>query len=331
MPDEKKPLNEYFSPEEADRLRALLGASDSKTQEESGSKQDEEPDDYNAKATSKPKRAHRKFSIAETPRWLIVLVGVVVAVALAFGYVKFVDPVIAEKQAAAQLDVKLAKSPIVGQNTELLSYKPDAKAAGEIPTGVNPKQLGLGENGKLTSTSAFVFASDKATKKSHVMDVYMDFYSQRARDFITINKSTLAENIQTGDLILRIHPILNKDSFSIYAPEALAEVFGTAPKKAWGFFTNLMKDSITLTGQEKPDQILDFIAKTAQDNGGKQIDEASIGNATFLTWLYTASTDAKLKVGYTPPVIYVDDKELDQNKWTINDPEDMVEFFSSLD
>lgn len=314
MSDDRKNLDQLFSPEEADRLRKLLDSNPVETEESS----------------SRPERAKPAKTRNGFPRWIMLVAAVVATVALAFGYVKFVDPLIQTNQAEAALNTKQEKSPIVASNTSMLSYKPDAKQAGEIPEGVNPKQLALGSGKTIDKSSVFIFKSKLANDKSHVMDVYMDLYSQRGRDFITLNRSTLEDQIETGNLVLRVHPVLNSSPFSIYAPEALAEVFGTAPNKAWGFFTDLMKESITLTGTEKSDSIVKFIAKIADDSGAKDVDAASIQNATFLTWLYTASNDSKLKVGYTPPVIYTDGVELDQNKWTINDPESMVKYFLSL-
>jgi hypothetical protein len=249
---------------------------------------------------------------------------------VARGYVRVVEPQIAKSNAAAELSNQAEKKPILAQNGELISFEAKSDSAKEIPKGVNPKQLGLGEDGKVTDSAAFVFASDEANADSHVIDIYMDFYSQRSRDFISLNQNALENKIQSGDVILRVHPVLNSEPFSVYAPEALAEVFGTAPDKAWGFFTNLLEDSITLTGQESSDEIVAFIAKHAQDNGGTEVDAASITNATFLTWLYTAAEDPKVAVGYIPPVLYVDDKELDQDKWRINDPEQMLKLFSTL-
>jgi hypothetical protein len=317
MPDKDEPISEQFSPEELKRLRTILDAD----------KADGVVEEPKAVAVA-PKR--KRFSLATTPKWLIVLVGVVVAAALAFGYVKFIDPQLAKSEAAAELNKQVAKSPVLAQNADFLEYKPDASATAELPPGVNPKQLALGEGKKVTDTAAFVFASEKANSESHTLDLYIDFYSQRSRDFITLNKSALENKIQSGEIVLRVHPVLNSDPFSVYAPEALAEVFGTAPDKAWPFFTNLMKDSITLTGSETSDEIVAFINKRAQDNGAKEVSEASIVNATFLTWLYTAAKDPKVAVGYVPPIIYVDDKELDQDKWRINDPEQMLKLFATL-
>lgn len=311
MSDSNKDLSEHFSPEEVERLRTIL-------------------DTEKQAPTPATKTVKRSFSIAKTPKWLIFLVAVAVTIALAFVYVKFVDPWIAQINASSALkDAPVAK-PIVAQNDKFLPFKPDAKKTGEIPPGVNPKQLALAEKGKITAPSVFIFASANASKKSHTLDIYMDFNAQRSRDFITLNKDSLEYMIKSGKLILRVHPVLTKEPFSVQAPEALAEIFGTAPTKAWGFFTNTLKDSIQFTGTETPDQIVAFVAKHAQDNGGTQVNAASIVNGTFLTWLYTTSDDTKLKVGYEPPVIYVDNKELDQSKWSINNSTQMLQFFSSL-
>lgn len=315
MPENDKGLDEHFSPEEVERLRTIL---------------DSEKKEPAAKAKQSSKRARTKFSLARTPKWILILVAVVATITLAFVYVKIVDPIIAKNNAISELTDKVEKSAIVAQNDEFISFLPDAGAAGEIPEGVNPKQLGLGEDEKLTDPAAFVFSSENANADSHVLDIYMDFYSQRSRDFITINQSVLENMVESGTLVIRVYPVLNTEPFSIHAPEALAEVFGTAPDKAWGFFTNLLKESITLTGDETTDQVVTFIADNAKANGGTEVDEASIVNATFLTWLYTAADDPRVAVGYVPPVIYVDDKELDQDTWTINDPEQMLKFFSSL-
>lgn len=314
MSDKEKELSEHFSPEEVERLKGILSAEE------------------------KAKLISPKFSISKSPKWLIVLVGIAATVGLAFGYVRVIDPWIAQLNAEEDLNSQVEEEPIRAQNSELIPFTPDASSAGEIPPGVNPLQLGLGENGSLSEPAHFVFSSANADENSHVVDIYMDFYSQRSRDFISRNSSTLESLTESGKLVLRIYPVLNKEAFSIYAPEALAEVFATAPDKAWGFFTDLIQESATLTGAETSEQVVSFIANNAQENigtcvlegGNVCVDEASIVNATFLTWLYTASDDLRLAVGYIPPVIYVDGDELDQDAVTITDPAAMVRFFSTL-
>lgn len=314
MPDKDEKLEDYFSDEQIRRLKTL----------------DVTNENFRASLESNEKYNRRKFSLARTPKWLITLVGIAVVMALAFFYVRVVDPWIAQNNANAALANPIEQQSIVAQNDEFIPYLPDAKAAGEIPEGVNPEQLSLGESGVISEPSVFIFSSKNANADSHVLDLYMDFYSQRSRDFITINQTTLENLVKSGKLTIRVHPVLNKEPFSIHAPEALAEAFGTAPDKAWGFFTDLLKESITLTGDETTDEIVTFIANNANDNGVKAIDSASIVNATFLTWLYTTVDDPKLKTGYIPPVIYVDDKELDQDIWSINNPEQMLKYFSAL-
>ena len=205
--------------------------------------------------------------------FIAILTSLAVAsVVAAFAFVRFIEPSLAINDAKAALEQEIEKASIVAVNSDMIPFKPDAKEAGEIPPGVNPKQLALAKAGELTEPAHFTFASELADENSHSIDVYTDFYSQRGRDFITINQRLLEAKIATGDIVLNVYPVLNEDAFSIYAPEALAEVFGTAPTKAWGFFANLMKDSIKLTGAEDASDIASFIATVAQANGGEEVD-----------------------------------------------------------
>lgn len=272
---------------------------------------------------------------AKFPAWVWLAAVVILGVGSALFYVRIIEPWIVSIIAQGELNKEPhVEAPIVAQNTEMISWPTNIE---ELPPGVNPQQLSLGRDGVSDETAVFVFASELSGEHSLHLDVYLDFYSQRGRDFFVINKPLFENIVGSGEIVLRIYPVLNNESFSIYGAEALAEAFATNPERAWPFFNALLKESILLEGPEDADTVAAFVANIARLSLGCNpakpeycIDSDSIQNATFLSWLYTPNSDPRLNVGYTPPVIYVDGKELDQSIWIINDPDLMRGFFFDL-
>lgn len=328
-------MNPDLSPEELEALRKILAKNEG-----------EQPPKEAEVKPQKPAKSKRNTPAAPRKAWyrnkvILSLLAVVVTMGLAAVYVFAIEPAIALKQAENALNEQKARSAVVAGNSEFISYEPENEE--HRLSGANPKQLALGEDGKITPPAYFEFRSENSTKDSHVLDLYIDFYSQRARDLISLNQGAFSSFIGSGDIILRVHPVVQTDGFSVFAPEALAEVFGTHPKQAWPFFVSLMKNSDELldnsnTEEAKnptPQETIAFIAKISANEGISTgspdgVDADSIKYLTFFSWLYGGSEDEKLEVGYYPPVLYIDGKEVDQEKWILTDPDSMLKLLAGL-
>jgi len=330
-----------LSPEEVAKLKKLLSSDEQEPVKAEKKPKSKTPDKKKPTVTKKPQGKKGPNKV------VITIVSFVAVVALALGYGLVVDPWIKLQQAESTLNTEIQRSGVLASNTELIKNENPAKE--DLLAGSNPNQLALGTDGKISTPPYFEFNSEKSTADSHVVDLYMDFYSQRSRDFISFNQSTLTNLIGDGTIVLRIHPVLQDDGFSVFAPEALAEVFATHPKLAWEFFVKLMKESnqvlsVTSTEDDKvatEQEVIDFIAKisagvgiatgagtAAGETGG--VDADSIKYLSFFSWLYSGTRAEELQVGYYPPILYIDGDEVDQEKWPLSDSASMLKLFASL-
>lgn len=322
---------ENLSPEEIETLKNVLAKSEASTKKTKVSK---------PSSTKQPRRRSREKGMN---RFAILGIAFLGVCALAAAYVFAIEPKIIEWQLTKQLEAEARQSAIVVSNSDFVPYVPDEE---DILPGANPSQLALGSDGIATPPAYFEFKSENADEKSYVVDLYIDFYSQLARDFIAFNQDTIRPLIENGRIILRVHPAVQKNGFSIYAPEALAEVSTTHPDKAWHFFTKLMKESNTILSSNSPEdkqasdqEVMDFIASISLASGipagactsspCNTVDADSIKFLTFFSWLYAAADDPKLSVGYYPPVIYIDDKLIDQDTYKLANPDDVRAMFNT--
>lgn len=198
-------------------------------------------------------------------------------------------------------------------NTELLTF------TGDKVENVNIEQKALGRDGKVSSPAGFYFSNGKAGDKK-VVDIYVDFSSQRSRDFLIFNRNTLKGLVDNGTIDLRIHPVPTGNAFTMYAAEAIAESFYTDPDKSWNFMLNLLRESVGFSS-DKNEDYLNFVAKVAKDSKVSQVDAESIKNGTFSSWLVSVSNDERLKAGFYPPLIYIDNRIVDTSKVSVNDSE----------
>lgn len=273
----------------------------------------DDDDEKTLKSIIKPKR---KGLIA-----IVLIVGIILSISAAYGWISFVEPSLKQVQAERSLSGELrVKGDITGINGEMI---PIDSAGIE---GTNVEQSALGMAGVATSPASFIFTNGQPSADRKIVDVYIDFYNQRGRDFILINQDTLKSLVESGSIELRIHPVPTGSAFSLYAPEALAEVFATAPDRGWPVFIGLLKESITLNTDQASD-IVKIVADVARENGANEVDEASITNGTFASWIVSVSDDPRLSVGYYPPVVYVNDKELDQSIYDLNSPDSLLRAF----
>lgn len=213
-----------------------------------------------------------------------------------------------KKNATAQLsNLKKSYGSITPVNTTINTF------SGQKLKDVNVEQKSLvgGTDNTSAEAAVFIFSNGKNNPK-RIVDVYIDFDSQVSRDFVLINQSSLKNMVENGLIELRIHPVSSGSALSIYSPEALAESFVTSPELSWEFMLSLLKLSAEV--QANGDiEILPAIEEKIAENGIKNISAESIQNGTFSSWIIEVGNDERLKTGYYPPIIYVNDIIIDPN------------------
>jgi len=205
------------------------------------------------------------------------------------------------------------KGDIRVSNTKLSTFK------GQKISSANIDQKSLTNASGMGSDSAvFVFSNGKENKDKKIVDVYLDFSSQKSRDFILLNQSSLKRMVENNLIELRLHPVPSASSFSIYAAEAISESIVTSPDKTWDFVIALMKTSATLN-TDKNDDVIKAVLDTVKEERIDDVDAESIKNGTFASWILAVGDDNKLKTGYYPPIIYLNDKAVDPDDVFLND------------
>ena len=256
-------------------------------------------------------KSQKKKLLSFTPMTFL-LGGVISAIVLAL-LVQFVlTPAWNNVTAQKELDnVKSESGPITAVNTQMATFQ------GQKLPSANTSQKALASGSVVTEPAGFIFANGKSNPNARVVDIYLDFGSQRSRDLVLLNQNNLRGMIEGGTVVLRVHPVPNGNVFTMYSSEALAESFTTTPKKSWDFFLELMRMSASLKPTDSG-EVSKEIAKTAKALNIKGVDEKSIENGTFASWIISVGDDPKLKTGYYPPLIYVNGDLLD-SKLNLND------------
>lgn len=198
-------------------------------------------------------------------------------------------------------------------NTKLETYK------GQKIESANIEQKSLTTaSGEGADSAVFLFSNGKSSESKKTVDVYLDFSSQKSRDFILLNQSSLKNMIENNIIDLKIHPVPSSSAFSVYAAEAVSESIVTSPNQTWDFIIELLKTSSTLK-TDKNDDIVKAVLKAAKDQGVRDIDADSIKNGTFASWILAVGDDKNLQTGYYPPIIYVNDKIVNPDKVSFTD------------
>jgi hypothetical protein len=267
-------------------------------------------------------------SFSNKKAWLrygaVAAIGVLLAVGAAAGWHFAVEPQLAKKSAQEQLQqAQDARGTLRLANTTLSSFAP-----AELIEGTNPDQKALISGDLGREAGVFIFGNGASQASAQVMDVYLDFSSQRSRDFFLQNQTVLQSAIQAGAVELRIHPVPNSSSpFSLYAPEALAEAAVLQPDFAWPLLIDLLKLSTELS-TTPTDDVAQAVASRAERAGVRGIDRASITNGTFASWLLAVGEDSKVRSPYGLPAIYRGGELLDSSTVDINNPNVFREYLT---
>lgn len=194
---------------------------------------------------------------------------------------------------------------------------------------VEQKSLIGGTGNTAEEAAVFIFNNGKTNNAEiKIVDVYIDFNSQRSRDFVLINQNVFKNMVENGRIELRIHPVSSGSALSIYSPEALAESFVAAPDKSWSLMISLLQLSAELQNTEDK-EVLPELLKKVEENGISGITEKSITNGTFASWIIAVGNDEKLKTDYYPPIVYVNDTVMNPNKVDYNNTTTVQDFITS--
>lgn len=189
---------------------------------------------------------------------------------------------------------------ITAFNDELLLF-----TEGQVIEKTNIEQKGLGKHGELTRPASFIFSNNVKNEEKKIIRAYLDFSEQRSRDFILLNQDLLKNLVEKGIIDLHIYSIPTGNAFSIYASEALAEAFATSPGSSWDYFIDLMKASAELERDKDHEDTVERIVELAEKNNIDEIDEDSVLNGTFGSWLLTVAEDPFLSHGVLLPELFV--------------------------
>ena len=223
-----------------------------------------------------------------------------------------------QRSAQAALDaISANQGPIQALNTDLVTYE------GQKLDRANVDQKGLAQGEELTESPAFIFTNGKENADRKVMDFYFDFSDQRSRDALISNSISLRGLVESGQVELRLHPLFGGRAYSVYASEALAEVFAADTDLAWDSLMVLLRNAPELAASDSNDEVVQGIVSRLAADGVTAVDEESIKNGTFATWLLSIGNDPKLNSAVAPklPYILVDDRALNLSVDQLNDPD----------
>jgi hypothetical protein len=270
---------------------------------------------------SQPVMSRKKF-------FGILVAGSIFAAGAAAGYTFGIEPHL-QKTTAEKTLSELARDhgPITAHNSSSVEFKGE----GPAPATSTSNQKSLSVGSEATNPAAFVFTNGKSTAGTPV-DVYLDFSSQRSRDFIVLNGDTLQNLVESGDIQLRIHPVPTSNKFSVYSTEALAEVFEKSPERAWNYLIELMKVSAILDQSSNGDQedtVLSAVVGSANKIGVNGITAATVKSGAFASWILTVADDSKVQNRFGLPAIYRDGSLVDQDSVDINRPDVLSKYLKT--
>lgn len=194
---------------------------------------------------------------------------------------------------------------------------------GQKINNANVEQKALAVNGETTNPPAFIFNNGKDNPNRKVMKFYFDFADQRSRDALIMNSLSIRGLVESGQVELQLHPLFGGKAYSMYASEALAEVFATQPEIGWDSLMALLRNAPAIAGTDDNDEMVNSIVSTVKNVGSSKVDAKSIKNGTFATWLLSIGNDPVLNSAIAPklPHILVGDSTLNLSANELNNPD----------
>lgn len=253
-------------------------------------------------------RKSLKILVAALAAILLVLLGVLV-------WQLYIGP---QRDAQSALDGAAAnQGPITALNSSMVTFE------GQKLEEANVDQKGLAQGDSLTEPPAFIFTNGKDIADREVVDFYFDFSDQRSRDALIANSISLRSLVESGQVELRLHALFGGRAYSMYAAEALAEVFAADSDLAWESLMVLLRNAPVLSATDSNEEMVNGIVSGLKNSGVTAVDSESIQNGTFATWLLSIGNDPKLNSATAPklPYILVDERPLSLDVNQLNDPD----------
>lgn len=266
-----------------------------------------------------------KTKISKKTVALLTAGAILLGGAGAAGYVFGLDPYFKTKAAEKELSEMFAnRAPIQAENTNVFEFNIEySEEIGEIA-----KQKALGsDNAPSMATFSFTNGKPLASNETKTLETYLDFNSQRSRDFFNQNADSLKSLVETGKIKLNIVPVPSDNPYSAYAPEALAVVFEKYPDKAWDSLKQLMKLSVVIAdeGVTGKNEIIERIVKSVNSTGAS-ITSKEILKGEYASWVLSVATSEKLKTSGGVPALYLNGDLVNTDEVDILNSESLVSY-----
>ncbi len=252
-----------------------------------------------------------------TRKVLIIVISALAAVLVVLGGVLFWQSYLGPQRAAesALAGLSANRGELTAVNRDMITYE------GQKLETANTDQKGLGVGSELTTPPAFIFTNGKDNGDRKVLDFYFDFSDQRSRDALIFNSQTLRSMVESGQIELRLHPLFSGRAYSVYAAEAVAEVFATEPNLAWDTLLVLLRNAPALTSVDDNNALVEGVVEAVQNTGVRSVNSESITNGTFAAWLLSIGNDPKLSGAVAPklPYILIEERPLSLDFNELND------------
>lgn len=267
---------------------------------------------------SDPKAASPEESESSTKRLKVIVSALAGLLVISLGILVWQLYIGPQRSAQSALDGAAAnQGAITALNTSMVTFE------GQKIDQANVDQKGLAVGKDLTEPPAFIFTNGKDTADRKVLNFYFDFSDQRSRDALISNSISLRALVESGQVELQLHPLFGGRAYSMYAAEALAEVFAADSNLAWESLMVLLRNAPVLSSVDSNDEMVKGIVSGLKNSGVSAVDEESIQNGTFATWLLSIGNDPAINGAVSPklPYILVGDRPLNLSVDQLNDPD----------
>jgi hypothetical protein len=188
---------------------------------------------------------------------------------------------------------------VAGYNSTSIGYQ------GAKIKGASQDQRALALGGKMSAPGEFVFTNGKqvSNNSNNTLSVYIDFSTRQGQEFSLIEQNYLKALVSFGQAKLIIYAVPSSSSYSIYAPEVLAQAFASKPADAWKVFKSVMELSTELTNHPQSNsKTVNQLAKLSQGDGVTSITRSSILRGQYSSWILAAS-HSKAVEGASLPLV----------------------------
>jgi len=226
----------------------------------------------------------------------IGLISVACAIVLAVVVALVVMPAVQRHRAQLMLNDAYT-GPITVANSDTVKFN------GKKVDKTAPDQLALSDDGQEAKDPASVNFGTRGKS----VDVFVDFSDRHSRDFLSLNRNSLKSMVESGRIILRIHPVPSTNPTGMYATQAISEVAAVAPEKTWDYIGDVIK--MCATPSSNPAKTF---AEAAEASGIRGVGKLNIQSGHFASWIVSGAPTDKIVL----PAVYIDGKKSDNTNNT---------------